>query len=91
MAGHPLKLRPPFARWLFDRSLDFRKAASLLGCSHETVRLVCLPFDDAGRRIPGKELMQKIVALTEGEIDPNSFYGISADAALAAGPESEAA
>ena len=30
----------------------------------------------AGKRVPGREDMQKIHTLTEGLVTPNSFYGV---------------
>lgn len=89
----PARPRPPFARWLFERDLDFRQAAARLGCSHETVRLICLPFDDPKRRVPNVALMDKIIALTDGEVAASDFFQKTAAEALdgAAGDDEIAA
>ncbi|HZR87869.1 MAG TPA: hypothetical protein VFB02_13750 [Bradyrhizobium sp.] len=70
----PRVVRPKFAHFLFDREVELREAAKALGCSYETVRRVCLPFADPDRRVPGKELMERIFAYTDGEIAPGDFY-----------------
>tara|TARA_R100000234_G_scaffold71117_1_gene43726 strand:- start:505 stop:726 length:222 start_codon:yes stop_codon:yes gene_type:complete len=49
--------------------------ARLVGVKHATiVRRWCLPFDDKERLIPRQENMDKIIALTDGEVMPNDFY-----------------
>ena len=69
-----IRPRPRLARWLFDRGLEFRDGGDYFGCSHETLRLVCLPFDDPKRRVPNKELMSAIYAGTAGEITAIHFF-----------------
>lgn len=32
---------------------------------------------EQGKKIPDKENMQKIIAYTNGEVQPNDFYGVS--------------
>ena len=66
--------RPRFAHLLFRSDVDYRGAAEALGCSHETVRLICLPFADERRRVPSKRLMERIVEWTRGETVPGDFY-----------------
>jgi hypothetical protein len=66
--------RPKLARFIFDRGLDLKQAAEPLGCSYEQVRLICLPFGDERRRVPGSELMARIVVWTENAITPADFY-----------------
>lgn len=70
----PPRNLPAFALWLKLRDISERKAGRVLGCSHETIRLLCLPFDDDARRVPGKKLMEKIFTWTSGEIRPRDFY-----------------
>jgi hypothetical protein len=66
--------RPKLDRWLRDRALDDRAAGSLFGCSHEYVRRMRLPFDDARRAVPGKTIMSRIIAATEGDVVANDFF-----------------
>lgn len=70
MVDQPPKARPrcKFAQYLFERRLGPRDVAPELGCSHEQVRRVCLPFDDADWRRPSAKLKQKIYAWTHGAI-----------------------
>lgn len=70
----PPRNLPAFALWLKVRDIDTRTAGERLECSHETIRLICLPFDDEARRVPGKSLMERIFRWTGGEIPPRSFY-----------------
>ncbi|HEY2178060.1 MAG TPA: hypothetical protein VGH15_05710 [Caulobacteraceae bacterium] len=66
--------RPAFARWMWERSLELKAVAAEIGCSHEQVRLICLPFADRRRRVPTAELLERIVTFTDGEIRPADFY-----------------
>lgn len=65
--------RPLFDSWLRVRNLNFSRAAALLGCSRETVRRICRPFGDPGRRAPKLDLIEKIEALTEGAVTRFDF------------------
>ena len=78
--------RPGFAPWRYERNLNLRvtaeyleRCAETLGlegftCSHETVRLICLPFGDPRRRFPAADLLAAIGELTNGEITPRHFH-----------------
>lgn len=70
----PPKKHPKFATLLFARGVDYREAAEALGSSRETIRLICLPFDDDRRRVPNARLMARIRAWTGDEIRPADFY-----------------
>lgn len=70
----PPRHRPRLAALLFEACVDFRAAAEGLRCSRETVRLICLPFDDPRRRVPNRALMARIVEWTRGEAQPADFY-----------------
>lgn len=70
--GEPIR-RPPLWRGLVERGIEFRQAGSVLGCSGEFVRLICLPYSDRRRVRPGPEIAQRIEAWTGGEIVPASF------------------
>lgn len=73
VAPAPLS-RPKLATYLFERDITFRAAGEALGQSQEWVRLVCLPFDDPRRRVPHKDVMERIVAWTQGAVVPADFY-----------------
>lgn len=87
------KPRPAFAAWRWERNLSnprtaqaLERAAGALGlegftCSSETVRLVCLHFGDARRRVPGLQMMAAIGKLTEGQITERHFHAPQAEAA----------
>lgn len=67
--------RPAFALWRYERNLTLRATADLLEqsagfriCSHETVRVICLPFGDPGRMVPDSALQDAIEALTEAKV-----------------------
>lgn len=79
--------RPKLAHWRFERGLSLIgtaglivKAASELGlevsCSDETVRLICLPFEDPRRRVPRGGILQAIEKMTAGQIGEPDFYPI---------------
>ncbi len=70
----PPLVRPQFATALFEAGLDYQQAAVALQSSRETIRLICLPFNDPRRRVPNRKLMQRIVDWTEGKIRPADFY-----------------
>lgn len=67
MTAAPMQ-RAKFALFLFARRLGPRDVAPDLGCSHEQVRRICLPYDDPQWRRPSGKLKQKILAYTGGEI-----------------------
>lgn len=79
----PIRPRPLFARWLFERGLDNRQAGELFDASHETMRRVCLPFEDTLRRVPNAALMERIFTRTFGQVPPASFYPPEMSAAAA--------
>lgn len=69
----PPVIRPPFWRGLMERGWGYREAGAALGCSGEFVRLICLPFSDRRRVKPGKDIAERILTFSEGEIPPESF------------------
>lgn len=85
--------RPALAEWLWRRNIDLRAAADLFDgrCSPEQVRLICLAFDDPKRRVPGKDLMEVIVARTGGDVAPADFYPPVSPQLHRAGQTAEAA
>lgn len=70
--------RPKFAQWLFDRRLKPRDVNKALGCSHEQVRRVCLPYSDPDHRAANQPLRQKIAAYTAGEVGLHDWDGAPA-------------
>ncbi len=84
----PPKRRPKLAQWRYDRNLTLRATADLLEqtagyrvCSHETVRVLCLPFDDPDRVEPEPDLALAIATLTGGEVRPDDFVPPEKEAA----------
>lgn len=69
-----VKPRPKFALWLWERDIILREAAGELECSYEQVRVICLPFEDQNRRVPGEALIERIVEYTGGQITAADFY-----------------
>lgn len=74
--------RPAFARWIWERGYTLKEIGDAIECSYEHVRLICLPFVDAKRRVPEQELMRRIHAFTEGEIGFESWYPADLQSAL---------
>lgn len=70
----PLTPRPAFARWLFDRDLDYAAAGEELGVTAETVRRWCMRFDDSRRTVPGRAIIEKIERWTTGLVTAADFY-----------------
>ena len=66
--------RPALAHWLWVRGILLREAGVVLECSYEQVRVICLPFGDENRRVPGEALLERIVEWTGGEITAADFY-----------------
>lgn len=66
--------RPALALFLFNRGLDYREAAALIGgCTHAAVRTWCLPFGHPERRVPRVGMRAKIAQVTAGIVPPDSF------------------
>lgn len=85
-APPPIIPRPALALWLWLRGLALKEGGLLFGCSHEQVRAICLPFADPLRRVPNTELVERIVAATQGEIRPADFYPARLSGAAEADP-----
>lgn len=66
--------RNKFDEWCWRRGLTLEPVAEAIGCSIETVRKIRLPFSDDNRRVPGKELAERIVRFTAGAVTPADFY-----------------
>jgi len=59
---------------------SYVKLAEMVGASHATVvRRWCLPLTHPDRMIPSGRFMMNIMTVTEGEVQPNSFYRTAAD------------
>lgn len=87
----PLR-RPKFAQWRYDHGLTLRKTAELVEqtadrltmkvrCSHERVRTLCLPLDDAERSAPDAHLAYVIEAMTNGAVTAFDFPPVKSEAA----------
>jgi len=58
-----------------NKGWSYQKLAEMLGCNHATIaRRWCLPVADENRKIPHPRYMARIVDLTSGAVQPNSFY-----------------
>jgi len=84
--------RPKLAHWMWLRKLKPRHAEQPLGVSAEQVRRYCLEFGHDDRALPGKEVMARIEAWTNGEVTERDFYpphirGIAPIAHAAEGPD----
>ena len=61
-----------FSEYLQTKKITQEEVAKALGVSQATVsRWIQEDF------IPSKEFMQKIIAYTNGEVQPNDFYGVT--------------
>lgn len=68
--------KPKLALFIFERDLTLHAVGEAIGCSHEHVRRLCLPFGDPRRRVPDDALMKEIVRWTNGQIGPADFYDL---------------
>lgn len=66
--------RPLLYYWLGGHRKTNPEAAALLGVSAQSLHRYMLPFDDANRQVPPKDVLERIVALTGGEIGAAHFY-----------------
>jgi len=63
-----------------NQGWSYSKLADAVGASHATIaRRWCLPAGNVQRKIPHPTYMSRIVALTGGLVQPNSFYDVSPD------------
>ena len=60
-----------FSRYLAKNNIIQEEAARALGIAQSTISRYI-----NGVAIPSKKLMQKIIAYTSGEVQPNDFYGV---------------
>lgn len=76
----------PLRAYLDRNGLDIAAFATQIGETYATTRRHTLPLDDPEFVVPKPERMSKIVAATNGEVQPNGFFGLppSADAAVGA-------
>lgn len=74
MKTPPLKPRPALAQWLFDRDMTLREGAVFFDTSYETLRTAILPFGSPNLRPPYPALMRRIMAKTDGAIEPNQWF-----------------
>jgi hypothetical protein len=66
--------RNEFDEFCWRRGVDLRAASKALGVSMETIRLIRLPFSDARRRVPAKDLSTRIYLWTDGQVIPAHFF-----------------
>lgn len=65
---------PKFAIWCFQRRLKLREIGTAIDCSPESARRYQLAFGNPDRRVPDEDRMNRIVAWTQGEVQPGDFY-----------------
>lgn len=58
-----------FKKWMDENKKTTAEVAQAIGCSEMNVFRYC-----SGTTIPRPENMQKIIAYTGGEVQPNDFY-----------------
>ena len=57
------------------QGLTYKRLAELIGAKHPTMaRRYCLPHGHKDRMIPQIEYMERIMTLTNGQVQPNDFY-----------------
>lgn len=66
--------RPKLATWMWERNLRPKAAATPLGVSAEQVRRYCLEFGHEDRAVPGKDVLTRIEAWTQGAVTERDFY-----------------
>lgn len=66
--------RPLLYYWLGARRLKNREAADRIGVHAQSLYRYMLPFGDANRQVPTPSALERIVALTGGEIGAAHFY-----------------
>ena len=66
--------RPKLARWMWERKLKARHAEGPLGVSAEQIRKYCLEFGHEDRAVPGRDVLVKIFAWTQGAVTERDFY-----------------
>jgi hypothetical protein len=60
-----------------SKGWSYAQLARLTECSHATVaRRWCLPISHPAKSVPGVRYMKRIIALSDGAVQPNSFYPI---------------
>lgn len=76
---YPVKRRPLFALWMFERGLKAADVKDELGVTEVTINRYMRPFGDDDRRIPSRKVMPKITRLTEGQITAAHFHDLGPD------------
>lgn len=66
--------RPPFAEFIARRDVSYVAVGAVIGVGPQQVRHYCRRWDDAKRQIPRQDVLERIVAWTQGEIGAESFY-----------------
>ena len=62
-------------QWRLKKGFSKSQLARKLGASHaKDVTRWCIRPGSPGAVIPGRTYMDKIIALTDGEVMPNDFY-----------------
>tara|TARA_R100001460_G_scaffold94914_1_gene137041 strand:+ start:1476 stop:1697 length:222 start_codon:yes stop_codon:yes gene_type:complete len=63
-----------------QKGWSYTKLAQKTGCAHAAVaRRWCLPPDHPNHSVPATRFMRVIADMTDGEVQPNSFYALAND------------
>ncbi len=63
-----------------QKGWSYTKLAEMTGCAHAAVaRRWCLPPDHPNYSVPATRFMRVITDMTDGEVQPNSFYALAND------------
>lgn len=69
-----LRDRSKFATWIGQRALTFVTVGAVIGVGPQQVRHYCRAWTDTKRQVPRQEVLERIVAWTQGEVTAADFY-----------------
>lgn len=69
-----LVLKPKLATWMFERNMSAAATSRALKCSKQTVLNITQPFGSPTRTVPHLDLLERIVAWTNGDVTAADFY-----------------
>lgn len=78
-AQAPGEHRPAFWRWVQLTERKLRDVAEDLGCSHQQVFFICLPWNDQRRIDPSDALKTAIETLTDGAVPASTAWRAPAE------------
>lgn len=66
--------RPDLARFIAERDLTFVAVGAVIGVGPQQVRHYCRRWDDPKRQIPRQDVLERIVAWSQGLLVAGGFY-----------------